>query len=81
MTEFVIRYVATHINKDGDRMSVAAQGRDTHATPEEAQAWIDSVMANNSMDRLNQLFGLPLEVRPCECYPNHFDPVGIYFDN
>lgn len=76
----VTRYVVTHIGRGGLRtMAHAAQGRNTYAIPEEAQAWIDAAMKNNSLDRLNNLFGLPLEVRPCKCYAGHFDPVGVYF--
>ena len=49
MMELPIRYVATRINSDGVRqLASAMQGRHTYATPEEAQAWIDAVKANNS---------------------------------
>ena len=81
MTNGVTRYVITHIGKDGLRtLAQACQGRNTYATPEEAQSMIDAMMKNNSMDTLKSVFNLPLEVRPCECYPKHFDPKGIYFD-
>lgn len=78
----VTRYVVTHIGRGGLRtMAHAAQGRNTYATPQEAQAWIDAAMKNNSKERLENLYGLPLEVRPCQCYTGHFDPVGVYFDD
>ncbi len=77
----VIRYVATRLNADGDRvLAVAAQGRNTYATEQEAQAWIDAVKSNNNADSIAFLRAETLEVRPCECWPGHFDPKGIYFD-
>ena len=81
MTDYVIRYVATVPCKDGigRTMMLPGQGRNTHATPEEAQAWIDSYLANNSATTLDQ-FGRDVQVRPCKCYPNHFDPMNVWFD-
>lgn len=77
----VVRYVVTHINKDGYRALIdPMQGRYTCATPEEAQCRLDAIMAVNSKTKLEEFFGLPLEVRPCNCYPNHFDPIGGYFE-
>ncbi len=77
----VKRYVVTHINKDGMRtLASAQQGRNTYATQEEAQKHLDAMLSNNSMDTLRSVYGFPLEVRECECYPNHFDPIGIWFD-
>jgi hypothetical protein len=84
MPEHVIRYVVTHIDKNGMRtLCGAAQGRFTQATPEEAQQHLDAMLQNNRIegDRLAGVYGLPLEVRPVKCYPRHFDPMGIYFDN
>lgn len=82
----VTRYVATYINRDGMRALMRpAQGRNTYATPEEAQAWIDAVFTsgNNSADTLRSVWGDDprCEVRPCECYAGHFDPVGVYFND
>lgn len=79
----VIRYVVTHINKDGMRtLAHAQQGRNTYETPEAAQAWINAAKANNTVATLQSVYPNPdsLEVRPCECYPGHFDPKGIYFE-
>lgn len=82
MSETVKRWVITHINKDGMRtLATAQQGRCTYATKEEAQAWIDAVMSNNSMDTIKSVFGLPLEPRECDCWAGHFDPVGVWFDD
>lgn len=79
--EHVIRFVITHLDKAGDRvLATAMQGRNTYATPEEAQAQLDAMMKNNSMDTLTSVYGLPLEVRPCRCWPEHFDPKQLYFD-
>lgn len=83
MTGYVTRYVATYINADGMRtLMTAQQGQYTYATPEEAQHWIDAVTANNSEELRRSVWGEhpQFAVRPCACYPGHFDPVGIYFD-
>lgn len=79
----VTRYVATYVNKDGMRtMMSAAQGRNTHATAAEAQAWMEAVTANNSADTIKQVWGdnPRFEVRPTACYPGHFDPMNVWFD-
>lgn len=81
----VERFVPTHINKDGVReMATAAQGRNTYATADEAQGWIDAVLNpdTNSADVLRSVFGdvSTFAVRPVWCWPGHFDPIGIYFD-
>lgn len=79
--EPVIRYVPTHINREGMRtLATPCQGRHTYATPEEAQAWIDAVIGANPPEVIARHYGAPIEVRPCPCWPVHFDPVGIYFD-
>lgn len=83
MPDHVIRYVVTHLAKDGLRtLCGPAQGRLTHETPEGAQQHLDSMMQNNQIEGglLAGIYGLPLEVRPVKCYPGHFDPMGIYFD-
>jgi hypothetical protein len=80
-TQHVTRYVVTHIGKNGLRtLADAQQGAFTYATPEEAQARIDAWLETNGEKRLQSLFGLPLEVRACQCWAGHFDPVGIYFN-
>lgn len=77
----VVRYVVTHIGRNGLRtLATPAQGRYTYETAEEAQQHVDGMMQHNSLDTLKSLFGLPLEVRPCRCWPGHFDPVAVYFD-
>lgn len=84
MTDYVIRYVVTHINRDGRRtLCGPAQGRLTRATPDEAEKNLADMMANNRMDgdRLAGVYGLPLEVRPVKCYPGHFDPQTVWFDD
>lgn len=84
MTDHVIRYVVTHINKDGMRtLCGPAQGRNTKETPEEAQELLNNMMKNNRMEGelLAGVYGLPLEVRPVKCYPGHFDPMRVYFDS
>lgn len=76
----VKRYVVTHMGKYGRTLAMPQQGRYTYDTPEAAQHWIDEVLAQNTAEHLVGLFGMPLEVRECECYDGHLDPVGIYFD-
>lgn len=78
----VIRYVPTYINNDGMRTLMRnAQGRDTFATESEAQDWIDAVTANNGGDMVRQIWGAnpQFSVRPCPCWPGHFDPKTIWF--
>ncbi len=79
-TTTVTRYVLTYVNKDGFRtLFGAAQGRNTHATQAEAEKRLAAVLSNNSA---NTLKAYPhMQVRPCECWPVHFDPKGIYFDD
>lgn len=81
MAEIVIRYVVTIPCKDGIGRTLLgpAQGRHTHATSTEAQAWIDGYFANNSKATIDEI-GTDLQVRPCNCYPGHFDPMNVYFD-
>ena len=82
--ESVTRYVITMPAKDmpeGTRtLMSAAQGRNTFATPQEAQASLDSLLQNNRPALLKELELVDLMVQPCECYPDHFDPKGIWFD-
>ena len=78
----ITRYVITHIGKDGLRTLIGpAQGRNTYATMQDAEAERAAIIQNNSIDTLNSVYGLPLSVRECECYPVHFDPVGRYFED
>lgn len=79
----VTRYVGTYINRDGMRtLMTAAQGRHTHETESQAKAWLDAVTTNNGGDTLRQVWGDDprFEVRPCRCYPVHFDPQTCWFD-
>lgn len=81
-TESVTRYVGTYITRDGQRtLMAAAQGRNTYATAAEAQTWVDAVTSNNAADTLKQLWGEDprFEVRPCPCWPGHFDPQTCWF--
>ena len=77
-TRYVVTCVAPLFNDGTRELWDAMQGRYTFATPEEAQARIDAAIANNA-PYVMEAFG-PLEVRPCECYSGHFDPVGRYFN-
>lgn len=76
----VIRYVVTTSTEDPQyrKLFHPQQGRYTYETPEQAQAWIDGFYQNNSPDVVAEL-GQDLQVRPCLCYPGHFDPFQCYF--
>ena len=81
--ESVIRFVPTYVNKDGMRTLMrSAQGRFTYETEAEAQAWIDAVTTNNGGNAIREAWGdnPQFAVRPCPCYPVHFDPQGVWFD-
>lgn len=76
----VTRFVVTHVDNNGQRtLALPRSGTNTHSTSEEAQAALNEILTNNSQDRLSALFGMTLEVRPVECYPNNFDPVTRWF--
>jgi hypothetical protein len=83
MSDSVIRYVITYKRPGESRTLIGpAQGRNTYATPEEALALLQAMHANNPRSLLASVYGDPdsLQVRACECYPVHFDPIGRYFD-
>jgi hypothetical protein len=83
LDQSVTRYVATYVNSDGMRtLMTPAQGRHTFETATEAQSWIDAVTNVNSADTVRQVWGdnPRFEVRPCACWPGHFDPKGVWFD-
>ena len=71
----VTRYVVTKLDRDGTRtLFDHAQDRYTYATREEAQERADAFRDDKHCGNMD------LQVRPCECWPVHFDPKGIYFD-
>lgn len=81
----VTRYVITHVNREGMRtLTFAAQGRNTYASAGEAQGMLDAFV-ETSLPNLLQVHGEQARgtfaVRPCECWPGHFDPCGVWFDN
>ena len=77
----VIRWVVT-AQRPGEsrRLAAAMQGRHTYATREEAQDVLYSIVENNRPGLLEEVGLVNLEVRECECYPGHFDPIGCWFD-
>lgn len=84
MTEFVTRYVVTHIGTNGERRMTAParQGRYTHATPEEAaQEMRDILNVKENNNDIPGVFGAQavgtFEVRPIKCWPGHFDPASL----
>jgi len=79
----VTRFVCTYIGRDQMRTLMhPAQGRYTLATQAEAEAFLAAIMENNSAETIAQLYGADPrpEVRPCPCYPGHFDPQMVWFD-
>lgn len=81
----VIRYVVSHMGKDGIRwMSFACQGRETKATREEAERSLHDLLTANTQERLESIFGLQatgtFEVSAVNCYDSRDgmigDPVG-----
>jgi hypothetical protein len=79
-TKGVTRYVVTHLNKDRERtLFDPQQGQYTFDTYEGAQRRIYALTTNNDLSRFVP-FPDSLQVRPCECWPVHFDPKGIWFD-
>jgi len=79
----VTRYVATYVNAHGERVLMRpAQGRNTFDGPMAAQEWLEAVTQNNSRDTIRQIWGddPQFEIRPCPCWPGHFDPQTRYFD-
>lgn len=80
-----IRYVVTHMGRSGFRTLIsAAQGRNTFETKEAASEHLAAIMANNPPATLASIYGLPLEVRPVECWDmgdeRIGDPKTVYFD-
>lgn len=83
-TDHVVKFAATYVDKKGQRtLMTAAQGRHMWDTAEEAQAWIDAVIANRDAVTLQSLFGDPstFQVRAVACYLGHLDPMGVFFDD
>jgi len=82
----VTRFVVTHVNTHNMRsMTFAHQGRNTHATREEAEANMAAVLNGANGNDIPGVYGAQsvdtFEVRPVECYPGHFDPITRYFED
>lgn len=80
----VIRYVVTHLGRDLHmQMTRPYQGRNTHATVEAAQTWLDCLLKDNTAARLAEVYGKQalgtFRVNSCRCYPEHFDPMQVNF--
>jgi hypothetical protein len=81
----VIRYVISHINKDGMRvMTYTCQGRYTKATRKEAEQDLKDFLTNNTKECFSGVYGSQsigtFKVSAIECYPKHFDPQGCYIN-
>ena len=82
----VIRYVITNMiimagGATARTLTFPAQGRYTYATKEEAEERLKLFELDSRTKRiLSPKQASTLEVRPCRCWPGHFDPRGIYFD-
>lgn len=78
----VQRFVVTYRARDGARTLIGPQqGRHTYATRAEAASMLRAIELNTSAGTLLSVYGPDprFEVRPCDCWPGHFDPVGIFF--
>lgn len=83
MSDHVTRFVITHVSDaaEGRVLTFARQGRCTWATRDEAQAFLDSMRANNAASTLDLITDGArdtLAVRAVPCWPEHFDPVGCF---
>ena len=77
----VMRWAVTTIGKDGLRtLFCDAQGRNTQATRDEAQALLDRFDRDQIRGKLGDRVADTLEVREVECWAGHHDPCGIYFE-
>jgi hypothetical protein len=78
-----IRYVLSHINKDGMRqMTAAIQGRHTFDSMVEAQEHLKGFITNNTPENITQVFGTQalgtFEASAIECFEGHNDPKGCF---
>jgi hypothetical protein len=83
--QYVVRYVLTFVDDEGNRRMISPmQGRNTFETASTAQERLDAILnpKTNSKHVLEQCYGdvSKVAVRPCKCYPGHFDPLQYYFD-
>jgi hypothetical protein len=76
-----VRYVVTHVNKNGVRvLTFANQGRHHFDKREDAQAWIEACRKDSrSMEILSNGRGDTLEVRAVECYGPGGDSTKTVF--
>lgn len=78
----VTRWVITHVDAQGQRtLADPAQGRYTYPDAHAARKVLDSLLQNTPVvdGKLAGVLGLPLEVRPVECYAGHYDPKTVWF--
>jgi hypothetical protein len=81
----VVRFVATHIGRDGMRtITGPTNGRYMQPTPGDAQRIVDLIQRQHSREKLVELFGAQVvdtfAVRAVACWPGHHDPIGVYFE-
>lgn len=80
---YVVRWVITHLDpKAGMRgLTFPKQGRHTYPDEESARAALEEFKKPHGLPRVMPPAVLAtLEVRACECWAGHFDPVGYWFD-
>ena len=77
-----IRFVPTYFS-DTFKMRtllLPMQGRYIYETKEEAQRCMDNLLPG--MDSIHSPAEIKsLEVRPCQCYDRHFDPMNCWFED
>lgn len=76
----VTRYVVTQERNGTRTLAEPAQGRYTYPTAEDAEDRMKILQIGGIARAIGTATASTLEVRPCECWPGHFDPKGIYFD-
>jgi hypothetical protein len=77
----VTRYVVTHISNGHRRLTFAMQGQDTYATEDEAQAKLRTMVEGEINKVLTEDEIKTMAVRPCDCWPNGYDPKGMWFES
>lgn len=79
----VERWVITFVNDKGMRgLAQPAQGRYTYVTEREAESRLAAILDNASPTTIRQIWGEDprFKIRKCECHDNHFDPIGVWFE-
>lgn len=78
---YVTRYTLAAVKESGmRRLMLATQGRYTWATPEGALEYLKVILSNNTPAVILEHYGADPAVVQVKCYADHFDPVGVWFE-